>query len=286
MNALHTLVAAACLLSAAPFARASDAPPPITVSRIVNAPVAEVWPKWTTSEGVTSFLKSPSIIELRHGGKFEIHFAPDAPEGQRGSEGCTVLSWLPERMLSITWNAPPKYPGVRNGDRRTFIVITLDAMDPVTTRVNLTHAGWPTDEEAGPLAEEWRGTHDYFSRAWPRVLEALAGVFSTPENTPDPTAGWVYLIVGLGRDDLIATMTDEEKRIFGEHYEYLKDLTAKGIVVLAGPCTDGKGPGIVAFHARDEAAARALMEGDPCVKHGLFKTVLHPMRLALVRGRD
>lgn len=261
-------------------------PDSIKAETIVNAPVAEVWKKWTTSEGITSFLETPSKIELRHGGAFEIYFAPDAPEGQRGSEGCTVLSWLPERMLSITWNAPPKYPGVRHGDRHTFVVVWLDAIDPVTTRVRLTHDGWPSDDEAGALAEEWKGTRDYFVKAWPNVLQALASVFSTPENTPDPKAGWVYLITGFNRPDLITTMTEDEKKTLGEHARYISDLTAKGVVQVAGPCTDMKGPGIVIFQAMNEPAARAIMENDPAVEAGIFKAILHPMRLSFVRGRD
>lgn len=264
----------------------AERPPAIAVERIVNAPVSEVWAKWTTSEGVTSFLESPAKIELRQGGPFEIYFAPDAPEGLRGSEGCTVLSWLPERMLSVTWNAPPKYPGVRNGHRHTFVVVWMDAIDPVTTRVRLTHDGWPSEAEAGALAEEWKGTREYFVKAWPNVLSALAEEFSTPENTPDPKAGWVYLITGFSRPDLLTTMTEEEKRILGEHAEYIANLTARGVVVVAGPCTDMKGPGIVVFQSVNRPAAQAIMEGDPAVKHGVFIAELHPMRLSSVRGRD
>lgn len=264
----------------------ADAPPAIGVEGIVNAPVAEVWKKWTTSEGVASFLDTPANIELRPGGPFEIYFKPDAPQGQRGSEGCTVLSWLPERMLSITWNAPPKYPGVRNGSRHTFVVITLDAMDPATTRVRLTHDGWPEAEEAGALAEEWKGTHEYFENAWPNVMKALADSFSPAESTPDPKSGWLYLVTEFRRPDLLTTMTDAEKEVFSRHLEYMTDLSAKGALVVAGPCTDLSGRGIVVFQAVNEPAARAIMEADPALKEGLIKAELHPMRLVFLRGRD
>lgn len=273
------------VLSLASIVRASE-PAPIRLEQIVNAPISEVWKKWTTSEGVASFLETPCDIRLKQGGAYEIYFAPDAPVGSRGSEGCTVLSWVPERMLSFSWNAPPKYPGVRGGDRHTFVVLEFDPMDGLTTRVRLTHDGWPSDAEAGALADEWAGTHEYFEKAWPNVLEALAAKFSDLENTPDPKAGWVYLIVGFSRPDLITTMTEAEKEILGRHAAYIADLTAKGVVALAGPCTDMKGPGIVVFQAANEPAARAIMEGDPAVQEGVFKAELHPMRLSFVRGRD
>lgn len=273
------------LVASASIARAG-APEPIQVERIVNAPISEVWKAWTTEEGVKSFLDTPCKIELSHGGPFEIYFAPDAPAGSRGSEGCTVLSWVSERMLSITWNAPPKYPGVRNGGRHTFVVIHLDPMDGLTTRVRLSHDGWPTDEEAGALAEEWKGTREYFVKAWPSVLEALAARFSSLENEIDPKAGWVYLIVGFSRPDLLQTMTAEESATLGEHARYIQQLTSLGVVVVAGPCTDMKGPGIVVFQTVNAPAARDIMENDPAVKAGIFKAELHPMRLSSVRGRD
>ncbi|MBL8744873.1 MAG: SRPBCC domain-containing protein [Phycisphaerae bacterium] len=282
---VRTLLVVSVIALAAPFAHA-ETPPPIQVEQIINAPIEQVWTRWTTAEGITAFLERPANIELTPGGKYEIYFAPDAPEGLRGSEGCTVLSWVPLRMLSVSWNAPPKYPAVRSGSRRTFFVVTLDAIDPVTTRVRFSHDGWPSPEEAGTLAEEWKGTHEYFEKAWPNVLQALANSFSDADLTPDPKAGWVYLITGFSRPDLIATMTDEEKQILKGHTDYIKDLTARGVVVLAGPCTDMKGPGIVVFQAVNQPAAQEIMNNDPAVKEGLFKAELHPMRLASVRGRD
>jgi len=51
---------------------------------IVDAPRAEVWKRWTTVEGVTSFFAREAHLELRTGGAFEMIFLPDAPEGHRG----------------------------------------------------------------------------------------------------------------------------------------------------------------------------------------------------------
>lgn len=82
----------------------------------------------TTGAGWQAFLGVKTDFDFGPGGRFHILFVPDAPEGQRGSEGCTVLSSLPERMLSFTWNAPPKFPEVRAGNHKTVVVIeTLPA---------------------------------------------------------------------------------------------------------------------------------------------------------------
>lgn len=161
---------------AAPDA-ASESDKTITHTATVNASPAEVWRAWTTSEGMAEWWVE-SVIELKIGGRFELYMLPDQPEftGARGSEGCVVLAYLPERMLAATWNAPPSFPNQRN--RHTRIVLTLEPVDDATkTRVTLVHAGFP----ASGWTEEgsrWPEVYTYFDRAWAWVLGHLAQHFA------------------------------------------------------------------------------------------------------------
>ena len=70
-----------------------------------------------------------------------------------------------------------------------------------------------------------------------------------------------------------------------EHFEYLKGLAEKGIVMLAGRTlnTDQSSFGIVIFLANDEAEARRTFEADPAVKSGVFRGEVYPHKLALAR---
>lgn len=86
------------------------------------------------------------------------------------------------------------------------------------------------------------------------------------------------------REGFMEQSTPDEDRIVGQHFEYLKDLLAKGRLVLAGRCLDGP-PGIVVFEAADEWDAQWIMLSDPAVAAGVFKATLHPYRVALLRGR-
>ncbi len=125
----------------------------------------EVFHKWTTNEGIRTFMAKDSKVELRIGGPFEIYFMPDAPEGSKGSEGCTFISYLPNQMLSFTWNAPPQFKAIREGDHHTWVVILLeDNVDG--TQLNLYHLGWPE-------GEEWDKVYAYFDKAWEMVLQWL-----------------------------------------------------------------------------------------------------------------
>jgi uncharacterized protein YndB with AHSA1/START domain len=92
----------------------------------------------------------------------------DAQPGSRGSESCRMLSFVPGRMVSFTWNAPPHLAATRH--EHTWVVIELEDVAGAT-RVTVTHTGWPT---SGLRSEpQWEETFAYFDRAWQGVLKAL-----------------------------------------------------------------------------------------------------------------
>jgi uncharacterized protein YndB with AHSA1/START domain/predicted enzyme related to lactoylglutathione lyase len=130
----------------------------------VRATPEDAWSRWTSSEGMARWWAKDTRIELRPGGFFELYFLAEATRGSKGSEGCRVLSYLPGRMLSFTWNAPPHLPTTR--ERRTWVVVEF-APEGDGTRVRLSHLGWP--EQGWDLAE-WQATYDYFDEAWGAVM--------------------------------------------------------------------------------------------------------------------
>ncbi len=128
---------------------------------------SELWPLWTTTDGITTWLVGTAKIELRLGGPYELHFVDEMPEGSRGSEGCRVLSFLPERMLSFTWNAPPHF---EQRSAHTWVVVEFEPTEG-GTQLRLTHLGWP---EAGWSDGSTRpDVYVYFERAWGMVFAAL-----------------------------------------------------------------------------------------------------------------
>lgn len=147
----------------------------IKKSRIVNCSLHDVWQKWTTHEGLLTFFGKDNRIELKLGGSFEIYFLMDNPPGLKGSEGCTVLSYLPERMLSYTWNAPPQHPEIRNHKHQTWVVIFFKPISDSKTEVELNHLGWLT-------GAQWDAVYDYFDEAWESVLDLFEKSCSSAEK--------------------------------------------------------------------------------------------------------
>lgn len=129
----------------------------------IDAPVDAVWQAWTTSEGCERFFGRRARVDLRLHGPYEQLFLLDRPEGQQGSEGCRILSFLPGEMLSFEWNAPPQFDELRQ--EKTFVIVQLEPDDD-GTHVTLTHLGWG---EGG----RWDELYDYSDAAWGRVLDSL-----------------------------------------------------------------------------------------------------------------
>jgi len=91
-------------------------------------------------------------------------------------------------------------------------------------------------------------------------------------------------IVRPPRPSFAEDATDEELAKVGEHFAYLQDLLAKGVLILAGRTYDTPPEGYVIFEVDDEAAAKRVMEADPAVVAGIFRAELRPYRVALYRG--
>jgi PTH1 family peptidyl-tRNA hydrolase len=149
---------------------------------VVPATPEQVFDAFTTEEGARTFFAPDAHIELEVGGPYELWFDLDAPEGERGSEGCVVLAHERPRFVVFNWNAPPGIPTVRAG-RKTRVEVRFDAAGAaeaadaadatdVGTRVRLTHTGWGR----GP---DWDEAFAYFDGAWDVVLERLRARFTS-----------------------------------------------------------------------------------------------------------
>jgi len=98
-------------------------------------------------------------------------------------------------------------------------------------------------------------------------------------------AEWIYFI-HPPRDDFAASMTDEERAVWGIHFERLQRLLAEGTLIMAGPTLGSINTGIAVIEAADETEAQRLMEEDPAIASGFARGELRPFRMSLLRGRD
>jgi uncharacterized protein YndB with AHSA1/START domain len=150
---------------------------PIEVTAVLPATPEAVFAAWTTSAGLRAVLGIESRVVLEIGGAYEWVFEPEAAEGSRGSEGCVIQTWIPNRLLAFTWNAPPRFELARTLPTR--VVVELEREDAHHTRVWLTHAGFAdAAAEAVVADEEFAEVRAYFEKAWPLVLGLFQRHFS------------------------------------------------------------------------------------------------------------
>src|SRR4029077_7839910 len=104
-----------------------------------------------------------------------------------------------------------------------------------------------------------------------------------PVLRPRLMAEWIYFL-HPPREDFAETMTEEERAVWAQHFFRLQRLLADGVLILGGPTLGPINTGICIFEAKDERAARKIMEGDPCVSGGYARGELRPFRASLLRG--
>jgi len=81
---------------------------------------------------------------------------------------------------------------------------------------------------------------------------------------------------------------DAEKSIIEQHFNYLKSLTDRGVVLLFGRTqnADAEPFGIVIFRAGSNEEAQSIMSNDPAVKEGVMRAQLYPYKVASLNARD
>lgn len=123
----------------------------------IAAPPAAAYALWTDPAAWQRLMgpDSRANIALEVGGPYEWLF-----DGKIGSNGCQVLSYIPGRMVSFTWNAPPT---LATRERRTWVVVETEPLGEAGTRVRLTHLGFGE-------GADWDATFAYFENAWGRAM--------------------------------------------------------------------------------------------------------------------
>ena len=77
--------------------------------------------------------------------------------------------------------------------------------------------------------------------------------------------------------------TPEESAAAMAHFNYYKDLHAKGTLILAGRTQTAPHTGIMIFEAQDEVAAQKIVNNDPAIIAGVFSARVQPYQVALSR---
>jgi len=131
-----------------------------------------VWQAFTTSRGLSTWLTPGATVDLREGGEWTAHF----PNGSVG--GGTILSFVPEKEITISAMAPERFPAVRA--ERTSARFQFET-NGKSTLVRLVQTGWKN-------GEEWDRAYDYLAQGNAQMLDCLRRRFVS--GPIDRTTEW------------------------------------------------------------------------------------------------
>ena len=111
------------------------------------------------------------------------------------------------------------------------------------------------------------------SALWLALGVAILAALSAPSSAEDADRGELFAITYRAGPSWKPGVPMEQQGL-RDHFYYLRDLHARGTVLLAGPLGDDGG--LVLVRARDQAEAERMMATDPAVVGGLFVGDVRP----------
>jgi uncharacterized protein YndB with AHSA1/START domain len=128
----------------------------LVTEAIINAPVTEVWRLFTTKDGMESWMVAHAEIELKVGGLMRTHYDPNGVLGDPKTIVNQILSFEPERMLSIKVHKPPDDFPLPESVKDMWTVIYFQPLEPGMTNVRIIGLGFSDDPDSQKLKEFFR----------------------------------------------------------------------------------------------------------------------------------
>ncbi len=170
---LGLLVALAFLGSAAvPRSQAAE---PLVTEGLIEAPVKAVWEAFTTSAGLRSWMAPLADIDLKLDGKMRANYRSDGVLGDTNTIVNRILSFEPERMLSIRVDRAPTGFPFPEAVKSMWTVIHFEPAAENRTRMRVVGLGF-TDE---PESVRMRA---FFDRGNAYTLQMLQEKFAPPRK--------------------------------------------------------------------------------------------------------
>jgi uncharacterized protein YndB with AHSA1/START domain len=170
MKAWSVLTGLALLLGFTGAASGQDAHS-IVNEGIVNAPVAEVWKVWTTSEGYHLLGVALADVDFRIGGLIRSRYSPDGTLGDEQTIQNRILAYEPMRMIAIRIDRPPASFPFKEAWKSVWTVVTLTPLADGRTQVRGAMMGFGSDPESLAMRR-------FFERGNGDTIKVLADHFA------------------------------------------------------------------------------------------------------------
>jgi uncharacterized protein YndB with AHSA1/START domain len=133
---------------------------PIVSEAVIEAPPSEVWAVWSTGAGLRTWLAPHAEIDLRIGGLMRTNYNPQGTLGDPSTIENVVLSFEPDRMLSIRVARTPEGFPFATAIQEMWTVIYLDPVDSGRTRIRVVGLGFNSAEESQRMRAFFQSGND------------------------------------------------------------------------------------------------------------------------------
>lgn len=144
---------------------------PIITDGIVKAPIESVWRAWSTSEGLRAWLAPHAEIDFRLGGLMRSNYNAEGSLSDPQTIENVILSFEPERMLSIKVSkAPAQFP-FPNAIYKMWTVMYFEEVNENETYIRVVGMGFDPSEESQRM-------RNFFAQGNRVTIEQLQHYFS------------------------------------------------------------------------------------------------------------
>lgn len=128
-------------------ARAQDVGP-ISHEGVVDGPLEQVWAAFTTTDGLRAWLAPHVDVDLRVGGLMRTNYKAEGRLGDADTIENAILSFEPQRMISIKVAKPPASFPFPNAIRAMWTALYFSPAGPNQTIVREVSMGFSADPES------------------------------------------------------------------------------------------------------------------------------------------
>jgi uncharacterized protein YndB with AHSA1/START domain len=136
----------------------------------INAPIADVWRVWSTSEGYKTVGVALADVDLRVGGLIRSRYAADGTLGDEQTIENEILAFEPPRMIAFRIHKTPSNFPFKDAWKHTWTVVTLTALPDGRTHMRAASLGFGSDPESMAMRR-------FFERGNAQTLETMAAHF-------------------------------------------------------------------------------------------------------------
>lgn len=138
---------------------------------IIDAPVAEVWKVWTTSDGYKVLGPALAEVDWRISGLIRSRYSADGVLGDAQTIENLIMAYEPQRMLAIRINKTPEIFPFKEAWKNTWTVVTLNGTDDGQTHIRVASMGYGSDDESMAM-------RTFFERGNQQTIELLQNHFA------------------------------------------------------------------------------------------------------------